>query len=117
MPKEHCPYCAPSNSYKDAFAKAGDAAIATTIAPEKRSAAMLSLEVLYDVAQSLENQAQRLRNCFGLVIASQPPAPSGGQLVGESMTDCELLGRLAEIIRCLRRTRAAHEETIDLRRV
>lgn len=117
MPKENCPYCAPVNSYKEAFVKAGDAAISATAVQEKRSPTMLSLEELYDVAQSLESQAQRLRNCFGLVIASQPPAPSGGKLVGEPVTDCELLGRLAEISRCLRRTRALHEVTIYLRRI
>lgn len=78
---------------------------------------MLSLDELYHVAQTLESQSQRLRTSFGLVIASQPPVPVGGQLAGEPVSDCELVGRLEEIGRCLRRTLATHEETMELRRV
>jgi len=127
MPKEHCPHCSQSKSYKEAFTKAGDnAMLANGFQPqaecianqvEKKSATMMSLDELYHVAQTLESQAQRLRCCFGLVIASQPPAPNGVQLSAEPPSDCELVGRLEEIGRCLRRTVALHEETIELRRV
>lgn len=127
MSKEHCPHCSPSKSYKDAFAKAGDnAMIANGFKPqaecvanqvEKRSATMMSLDELYHVAQTLESQAHRLRGYFGLVIASQPPASTSGQLAAEPVPDCELVGRLEEISRCLQRTVVIHEETIELRRV
>lgn len=84
---------------------------------EKKSVTMMSLDELYHVAQTLESQAHRLRGFFGLVIASQPSVSTGGQLTSESSSDCELVGRLEEISRCLQRTVVIHEETIELRRV
>ena len=120
MLKEHCPHCGQTEALpkKSDFLKPfNEKAQCITNQVEKKSATMISLDELYHVAQTLENQALRLRDCFGLVISSQPSAPNGGQLTSEPSSDCELVGRLEEIGRCLQRTVAIHEETIELRRV
>jgi len=121
MPKENCPYCHPAETFpkKAEFLKPfNEVAQCTSPLVEKKSATMLSLDELYHVAQTLESQAQRLRTFFGLVIASQPPSPNDNQVAGCGVPpDCELIGRLEEISRCLRRTLATHEETIELRRI
>lgn len=135
MKKEYCPHCSPefanpTGPYIQNSAKAFQEAelkhlqantttttTTTTAKVEKKSATMLSLNELYHLAQALENQAQMLRDSFGLVIAAQPSAPKDcGQFNGVPV-DCELIGRLEEIGRCLRRTLATHEETLELRRV
>ena len=121
MPKENCPYCHPAETLpkKADFLKPfNDTAQCVSPLVEKKSATMLSLDDLYHVAQTLESQSQRLRTSFDLVIASQPPSQNDTQVAGCGVPpDCELIGRLEEISRCLRRTLATHEETIELRRI
>jgi len=121
MPKENCPYCHPAEVHpkKADFLKPLNEAAQCIAGPvDQKSVTMGTLDELYRVAETLEDQAQRLRASFGLVIARQPPTSPVDRPVSSGVPpDCELIERLEEIIRCLRRTILFHGETMELRRV